>query len=774
MVFWASDIFTSRRTSMATIWLAATLGPRGSLKRLTKKDYNAVEIPKACEFLDTPPEPLALRMTYVSGVLFRLKAVFYSSQTRSNLLVGVARVYSQQWQFYLADVNHVFLAIRKAYGSKSVKEVNIDMPIAEARPENITVPINPDAFGPGGPFDLNREQGMDWLWNEDLEHAGPLSLLGSQSTLHEGEKRATGKSPSSVTGDPQSAKRSRVVKSVAKDSITLKERSLLDDTPDAWSRHPGQVDQFFDDSSMDIGLDLGFPDDALLQSRATSILGRDSDMADEVRRDHAEAAKPKRKRELRKIVNEDEEYEDEQLQCHASNQVMEDDYLAMDQDDGNQPMNFLGSPPNQPSSHASHQEWCNEREGDQPQDDSPFFFEEAANTDKNKKKKHTKTKGKTTRRRYEDDETYGEVDQLSQETRKRQNNKKKSLLIDERIALTDQEMRVMIQSSNVAETEEWNQLQQRERDEVQRKLVHKMLTKPILMLAPQLIDFYQLINRRRRWGVIPTQFPPQALLETRPATHFSSEQGNGSASNSEYRSDAGGGDYSMPDAQDYEHGDQLFAESEDPEMEMGRERPPTPQSGRVDAFSWQQQQQGLANSRVGSGAGSSVTGIGGGGGGGGNLMGGFGGATGAGQPSASFNTLEETPERFGSRRKSSGVFPPFHDRFSPLGDLPMGDDDAGGIFFPVDETSKDGETDGHQFKGNAVLEKDSEAFLSYALGIMKGAQTDHVFFFDLVPKQISSRAAASRAFYHVLTLANRNIVSASQEEAYADIRVDKI
>ena len=46
------------------------------------------------DYLMEPPEPLALRLS-------------------SNLMVGVTRVYKQQYQFYFNDVNHVFVHLKQ-------------------------------------------------------------------------------------------------------------------------------------------------------------------------------------------------------------------------------------------------------------------------------------------------------------------------------------------------------------------------------------------------------------------------------------------------------------------------------------------------------------------------------------------------------------------------------------------------------------------------------------------------------------------------------------
>jgi meiotic recombination protein REC8 len=57
--------------------LAATLGSKSTLKKLTKKSVLTADITHLCDMIATPSEPLALRLS-------------------SNLMVGVARVYKRK------------------------------------------------------------------------------------------------------------------------------------------------------------------------------------------------------------------------------------------------------------------------------------------------------------------------------------------------------------------------------------------------------------------------------------------------------------------------------------------------------------------------------------------------------------------------------------------------------------------------------------------------------------------------------------------------------
>ncbi|KAK4550788.1 hypothetical protein LTR36_000368 [Oleoguttula mirabilis] len=83
-MFYSHEVLTSRKYGVATVWLVATLGSKSTLKRVSRKAILDVDVQKACETIVTPEAPMALRL-------------------QSNLLYGVARVYSQQCGYVLTD-----------------------------------------------------------------------------------------------------------------------------------------------------------------------------------------------------------------------------------------------------------------------------------------------------------------------------------------------------------------------------------------------------------------------------------------------------------------------------------------------------------------------------------------------------------------------------------------------------------------------------------------------------------------------------------------------
>lgn len=89
-----ADLLDGRQAGLAIVWLAATLGPKHSFKKLSKKEVQNVNILNTCNYLKLPPRPLALR---------------YSS----SLMVGVARVHSQQYSFLYTDVHQMFVKMKR-------------------------------------------------------------------------------------------------------------------------------------------------------------------------------------------------------------------------------------------------------------------------------------------------------------------------------------------------------------------------------------------------------------------------------------------------------------------------------------------------------------------------------------------------------------------------------------------------------------------------------------------------------------------------------------
>ncbi|KAG0201301.1 hypothetical protein BGX28_005826 [Mortierella sp. GBA30] len=92
--------------------LAATVGSRSELNKLSKKEVNGINVVKTCKDISQPIEPFALRFS-------------------SNLMVGVTRVYKQQYNFYYCDVNSTWIRLKKDLAV--VQSDNLDMAHPEAK-----------------------------------------------------------------------------------------------------------------------------------------------------------------------------------------------------------------------------------------------------------------------------------------------------------------------------------------------------------------------------------------------------------------------------------------------------------------------------------------------------------------------------------------------------------------------------------------------------------------------------------------------------------------
>ncbi|KAG0039887.1 hypothetical protein BGZ82_006292 [Podila clonocystis] len=110
-MFYSKEILARKDTNLGRIWLAATIGPRSTLTKLSKKEVNGVDIVRTCRDISQPPEPLALRLS-------------------SNLLVGVVRVYSQQVNNYAADVNSTWARVKRDLALVQAEQLELANPVA--------------------------------------------------------------------------------------------------------------------------------------------------------------------------------------------------------------------------------------------------------------------------------------------------------------------------------------------------------------------------------------------------------------------------------------------------------------------------------------------------------------------------------------------------------------------------------------------------------------------------------------------------------------------
>nr|WJN25042.1 meiotic cohesin complex subunit [Farysia itapuensis] len=135
-MFYNSDILSRRRTGLGVVWLAATLGNKSSVRRLSRKEVLAVNVSKACTLVRSPSEPMALRLS-------------------SQLLYGVVKIYHHQAEIWMQDVSTAHTNLRRQITALSETMTStIDMPKPPAKHlDTITMRLDMSYFA----LDLDQE-----------------------------------------------------------------------------------------------------------------------------------------------------------------------------------------------------------------------------------------------------------------------------------------------------------------------------------------------------------------------------------------------------------------------------------------------------------------------------------------------------------------------------------------------------------------------------------------------------------------------------------------
>ncbi|TVY81291.1 Meiotic recombination protein rec8 [Lachnellula suecica] len=164
-MFYSHEILTSRKYGVATIWLVATLGKSSSTRKLTRKAITDVDVQKACGTIMEPEAPMALRL-------------------QSNLMYGVARVYSQQCTYVLSDAQAAQTAMRamlKAGGGGA----ELDSSAGKARPEQLVLMDDPaflvDMALP--PLEFERGLSLDPVGGQGESQRSMMSVGGRSGSV---------------------------------------------------------------------------------------------------------------------------------------------------------------------------------------------------------------------------------------------------------------------------------------------------------------------------------------------------------------------------------------------------------------------------------------------------------------------------------------------------------------------------------------------------------------------------------------------------------------
>lgn len=107
--------------------LVATLGAKSNTKKVTKKAILDVNVKKACETIIEPEAPMALRLQ--SNLLYVFPPLLKTRLTRDSY--GVSKVYNQQWEYLLLDVQSAQTSIRTLF--KSARNNQLDLSAGKAQ-----------------------------------------------------------------------------------------------------------------------------------------------------------------------------------------------------------------------------------------------------------------------------------------------------------------------------------------------------------------------------------------------------------------------------------------------------------------------------------------------------------------------------------------------------------------------------------------------------------------------------------------------------------------
>ncbi|KAF9420372.1 hypothetical protein BGZ94_009150 [Podila epigama] len=166
-MFYSKEILARKDTNIGLIWLAATTGPRSGVNKLSRKMLNNVNIVRSCHDITQPPEPLALRLS-------------------SNLMLGLVRVYGQQYIHFVADVTNTWDRIKRDLALAQIDDLCMANPIArldaitfdydiEIEHELERPLVSAFTLGLLNEDDRNMAIDLGWRMNSQISSDGSLS-----------------------------------------------------------------------------------------------------------------------------------------------------------------------------------------------------------------------------------------------------------------------------------------------------------------------------------------------------------------------------------------------------------------------------------------------------------------------------------------------------------------------------------------------------------------------------------------------------------------------
>ncbi|KAF7784305.1 hypothetical protein Agabi119p4_470 [Agaricus bisporus var. burnettii] len=128
-MFFSPELLSRRDSGFGLLWLAATIGSKSVFKKLPKRSVMVADIAQLCDLIAEPTEPLALRLS-------------------SNLMYGAVRVYKVKQELFITDVNTCAAALKKMMQDMrqhTMADKNLMLAQASARPQAVTISNDPDS-----------------------------------------------------------------------------------------------------------------------------------------------------------------------------------------------------------------------------------------------------------------------------------------------------------------------------------------------------------------------------------------------------------------------------------------------------------------------------------------------------------------------------------------------------------------------------------------------------------------------------------------------------
>ncbi|TQS38740.1 hypothetical protein Golomagni_00749, partial [Golovinomyces magnicellulatus] len=198
--------------------LVATLGSKSNTKKVTRKAILGVNLKKACETIIEPEAPMALRL-------------------QSSLLYGVTRVYTQKWDYLLSDTQAIYTSIRTFLSAN--KSTQIDKTAGKARPNQLVLADDP-AFLVDDPLEPPSLEFND-IFHGSSPFNSSQSLLSIRPRSHSNVSKQSNSFldldiPSSIHGDENSLR----------NLYDLPDNDLFG--PSSATHQDGRVEKLFNDN----------------------------------------------------------------------------------------------------------------------------------------------------------------------------------------------------------------------------------------------------------------------------------------------------------------------------------------------------------------------------------------------------------------------------------------------------------------------------------------------------------------------------------------------